>query len=93
MAMKYKITYLDGREEDVFPSPRARIETEQHFGGLQMNNAQEASFYLAWKSLQKAGMTALEFDPWLDSVMDLAEEEMKDVRPTPPAQPADTSSV
>lgn len=93
MAMKYKVTYLDGREDEILPSPRARIETEQHFGGLQMSNAQAASFYLAWKSLQKAGKTTEEFDPWLDSVMDLAEVEVTDVRPTQPAQPADTSSV
>lgn len=93
MAMKYKVTYLDGRQEEIFPSPRARIETEQHFGGLQMSNAQQASFYLAWKSLQKAGKTSEEFDPWLDSVMDLDEVEAADVRPTPPVQPEGTSSA
>ena len=92
MALKYKVTYLDGKIDEVMPSPRARIETEQALGGLKAENAQQASFHLAWKSLQKAGKTTAEFDPWLDTVYNVDEVEAEDPRPTPPAQHDATSS-
>lgn len=93
MAYQFKVTYLDGHVDEVLPSPRARIETERHFGGLNESRVQEASFYLAWLSLTKAGTVTDGFDPWLDSIADLEEVKVEGVRPTPPAQSAGTSSV
>lgn len=90
MAFKIKLTYLDGRVEEVVPNPRARIETERHFVGLGQQNVQEATFYMAWAHLKKTGDVP-EFDAWLDSLAD-AEETEVEVRPTQPAQSAVTSS-
>lgn len=92
MAYKIKLTYLDGTVDEVIPTPRARIETERHFGGLQPKNAQESTLYLAWVFLTKAGKVAVEFDAWVDSLADVDELQVDDVRPTQPAQPAASSS-
>lgn len=89
------LTYLDGTTKQVFPSPRARIETERHFGGLTPANSQEATLYLAWAHLKKAGEASEEFDPWVDLLKAIDEVQVKAedaVLPTQPAQPAGTSS-
>lgn len=91
MAFKLKVTYSDGRNEDIIPNPRARIETERHYAGLGGQNAQEATFYMAWAHLKNSGATEAAFDAWVDSLAD-AEESEVEVRPTAPAQPAATSS-
>lgn len=92
MAYKIKLTYLDGSTVDVFPSPRARIETERHFGGLSPANQQEATFYIAWAHLKKTGDVTADFDPWVDSLADIDEERVAEPRPTPPAPSAESSS-
>ncbi len=92
VAHKIVLTYLDGRVEDVRPSPRARIETERHFGGLNAQNVQEATFYLAWTHLSKSGKVTDLFDTWLDSLADVDEVEIKEPRPTQQAQSSDISS-
>lgn len=93
MAYKITLTYADGTVKDVVPPPRARIETERHFNGLGRHNAQEATFYMAWASLKRAGEVSEEFDQWIDLLADAEEVEIDEVRPTQQAQPADTSSV
>jgi hypothetical protein len=92
MAFKVKITYLDGKVEEFMPNPRARIDTERHFGGFGDSNVQEATIYMAWTHLKKAGKTADEFDTWIDTLADFEEVRVADVRPTQPAQPAAESS-
>lgn len=92
MAFKVKITYLDGRVEDVLPNPLARIATERHYGGLNPANVQEATIYMAYAHLKKAGEVSVEFDQWLEMLADAREIEVPDVRPTQPAQPTEPSS-
>jgi hypothetical protein len=92
MAYKITLTYLDGTVKDVVPPPRSRIETERHFNGLGRHNAQESTFYMAWNSLKRSGDVKEEFDQWIDLLADAEEVEIEAVRPTQPAQPADTSS-
>lgn len=93
MAFKIKITYLDGRVEEVLPNPLARITAERHFGGLNSGNVQEATIYMAYAHLKKAGETSVEFDQWLESLADAEEIDVPDPRPTPQAQPDATSPV
>jgi hypothetical protein len=95
MAYKITLTYADGTVKDVVPPPRARIDTERHFGGLGRHNQQEATFYMAWMALKRAGEVTEEFDQWIDLLLDAEEVEvpaMEAPRPTQPAQPAGTSS-
>jgi hypothetical protein len=92
MAYKIKLTYQDGEIKEVLPSARARIETERHFGGLGPQNAQEATFYMAWAHLKKTGEAKQEFEEWIDTLVDIEETKVDDVRPTQPAQPTATSS-
>lgn len=92
MAFKVTVTYTDGRVDEFSPNPRARIDTERHFGGLSQANAQEATIYMAWAHLKKAGKTNDEFDAWADSLADFAESQIADARPTQPVQPVAASS-
>lgn len=92
MAVKIKLTYADGRKDEVIPGARARIDTERHYQGLGQHNVQEATFYMAWSHLKRTGSVADDFETWVDTVADIEETKADDPRPTPPAQPADTSS-
>jgi hypothetical protein len=92
MAVKIKLWYSDGRQADVVPGARARIETERHYGGLGPKNVQEATFYMAWEHLKRSGEDVGPFESWIDTVADIEETQADEVRPTQPAQPADTSS-
>lgn len=92
MAVKIKLWYTDGRKAEVVPGARARIETERHYGGLGQKNAQEATFYMAWEHLKRTGEDVGNFESWIDTVADVEEEQAGEVRPTPPAQSAGTSS-
>ena len=93
MAIKVTLFYTDGRSSEVIPGARARIETERRFGGLGPHNAQEATFYMAWEHLKRSGEPVGEFDAWIDSIADVEEKQVENVRPTLPAQPAGTSSA
>lgn len=92
MAVKIKLWYTDGRVTEVLPGARARIETERHYSGLGPQNVQEATFYMAWEHLKRSGEDVGNFESWIDTVADIEETKADDVRPTQPAQPADTSS-
>lgn len=90
--MKMKITYVDGREIEIFASPRAQVETERHFKGLNDPQKLESSFYLAWASLHYGGREASEFEAWLDLVIEVddikaeeADEEQTDPTPATPS--------
>lgn len=92
MAVLIKLTYSDGRKDEVIPSARARIDTERHYQGLGPHNVQEATFYMAWSHLKRAGSVAEDFETWVDTVADIEETKAPDPVPTAPAQPAGTSS-
>jgi hypothetical protein len=92
MAFKLKVTYVDGRVEEVLPNPLARITAERHYGGLTPANVQEATIYMAWSHLNKAGNVTVDFDQWLGQLADAEEIQVKDVDPTRSAQPTEPSS-
>jgi hypothetical protein len=92
MAVKITLWFEDGKVAEVVPGARARIETERHYQGLGPQNVQEATFYMAWEHLRRSGEQVGDFESWIDTVADIEEEKVDDVRPTPPAQPAGTSS-
>lgn len=85
MAVKLKVTYLDGREAEVIASPRAQVMTEQYLGGYGESRQVQGGYYLAWASLNKAGKEAADFETWLDQIADVAEVDST-VTPTEPAQ-------
>lgn len=91
MAVKIKLWFNDGDVIEVTPGARARIETERHYQGLGQQNVQEATFYMAWEHLKRTGEKVGDFETWIDTVADIEETQAPNVRPTPPAQPADTS--
>lgn len=96
MAIKLKVVYVDGREITLIASPRAQVETERHFKGLDENQRIEGSFYMAWAALKWAGKEAADFEAWLDLVIEAEEEEPSEADeasqdPTPPA-PSTTGS-
>ena len=73
MATKLKVTYSDGRELVILASPRAQVETERHFRGQGIADANqvEAGYRLAWGSLFYAHKETAEFETWLDEVSDV----------------------
>ena len=75
MAIKMKVVYVDGREITLLASPRAQVETERHFKGVDNNNRIEGSLYIAWASLKYAGKETADFDAWLDLVIEAEEVE------------------
>jgi hypothetical protein len=89
MATKLNVTYADGRKVTIIASPRAQVMTERNFGGIDEARKVEASYYLAWASLNKAGQEPAEFDAWLDLVEEV-EANAEDVPPTEPAQSTTT---
>lgn len=91
MAVKLKVTYIDGREAEVMATPRAQVMTEQFLGGFADERSIQAGYYLAWASLNKAGKESADYETWLDQIADVEEVEKK-VDPTESAPPADTSS-
>lgn len=87
MATKLKVTYADEHVVEILASPRAQVMTERQYGGISDANKVEASYYLAWASLNKAGKEPSDFDQWLDQVADIEEVAAPEPRPTPLAQP------
>jgi hypothetical protein len=92
MATKLNVSYVDGKKITVVASPRAQVMTERYYGGITNERKVEASYYLAWASLNKAGKEPADFETWLDLVEEVEEAEATDPDPTLPAQPTDTSS-
>lgn len=96
--LKMNVTYTDGRAIEVIVSPRAQVETERHFKGIEQAQTQrlESHYYLAWASLHRAGKEAAQFEEFLDLVADVeelnpTEEDEQATDPTPMA-PSPTGS-
>jgi hypothetical protein len=92
MAVKLKVTYLDGREVTVLASPRAQVMAEQHFSGTPDAKRIEQTYYLAWASLNRSGQEPADFDTFLDAITDVDEVENEPPDPTPTVPTSDTSS-
>ncbi len=96
MAVKMKVTYLDGRVEEVLASPRAQFMAEERFNGITDANRIRAGYFLAWASLHKAGKESADFETFLDQVMDVDDmsEQMTadDVDPTHEEAPPTSSA-
>ena len=93
MAVKMKVTYLDGREVVMLVPPRAQVMAERHFAGITQEKAVEQAYYLAWASLNKAGKEPADFETFLDLIEDA--EQVKEIDyedPTTAAPPSDESS-
>ena len=90
-AVRLKVVYLDGREVEVTATPRAQVLAEQALSGFKDERRVYASYYLAWVALNNSGKEPADFETWLDLIAD-AEEIPVEVRPTPPAQSATSSS-
>lgn len=95
MAVKMRVTYLDGRKVEVLASPRAQFMTEERFAGINDGNRIRASYFLAWASLHKSGQEAAEFEQFLDNIEDIEDVAdgitADDVDPTPAEVPPVTS--
>lgn len=91
-ATRLKVTYQDGRVVEVLVSPRAQVDTERKFPGLDKANDVEISFYLAWRSLNAAGMEPADFEAWLGLIADVEPLKKEVVDPTRPTQQPGTSS-
>lgn len=90
--IRLKVTYADLREEYVIASPRARVMAEDYIGDSE-NRANAGTYYLAWASLNKSGREPLDYETWLDRIIDVDEaEEPPKPEPTPPAPSGDDLS-
>jgi hypothetical protein len=69
-AIRIKVTYMDGREETVKITPRAQVEAEERFSGMNDVSAVRASYWMAWRSLHQAGKEPLDYETWLDRIED-----------------------
>jgi len=99
-AKKVKVTYQDGREEIVKVLPRATVMTEQHFNGMNSENAAAIGYHLGWASLVTLKKETLDYETWLDRVEDVEvyedpekpDETTDEIPPTQPDPTADVSS-
>jgi hypothetical protein len=90
--VKLKVAYVDGREIEILASPRAQVMTERQFGGFADTTKVDASYYLAWASLNTSGQESADYETWLNLITEVDEVEGEEPRPTPAAQPAASSS-
>lgn len=96
MAIRLKVTYTDGRVEEVIASPRAQVMTEERFGGINATNRLRSSYYMAWAALHKAGKEGADFEAFLDTIegADEVDDEVilqADADPTQEEVPTTTS--
>lgn len=84
-AMKLKVTYVDGRVEEVRVPPRVQIEVEQALGGLSSDKGLLMTYRFGWQALFKAGKEDAPFDRWIDELVEDVSEITEDVKPDPPA--------
>jgi hypothetical protein len=100
-AKKLKITYQDGRPEDVVKVlPRAYAMTEAYLKGFSTQNLYAATYHLGWAALQSLGRTTLDYETWLNTIEDVEdyedpekpEEPIEEIPPTPPVLSGDVSS-
>jgi len=91
MAVKLKVTYLDGHEVVAVASPRAQVMTEEKFQGITDAFTVRSGYYLAWASLHKAGKEPADYEAWLDLIAEV--EQVGDERPDPTTGTAPSPDV
>ncbi|MQB00552.1 MAG: hypothetical protein GEU78_09715 [Actinobacteria bacterium] len=95
MALRMKVTYLDGREEVVTILPPIFMAAEKHFkrdGGLSERNKVASTYYMTWQALQKFGREENDFDAFLELIEEIEDAEDEAEDPTGPAPQPDESS-
>lgn len=96
MALRLKVTYTDGRVEQVVASPLAQCETEEKFNGLTNENRLRASYFMAHRAMFHAGKDGRPYEEFLGSIVsadETADEEQKQVDADPTrAVPLTTTS-
>lgn len=83
-ALNLRVTYLDGRVEEVRVPPRVQIEVEQALGGLSGGKALLMTYRFAWQALTKAGKETSGFDQWLDDLVEDVSEVDEEDTANPP---------
>jgi len=87
-----RVTYLDGRVEEVMCTPRAQVMAEEKFGGIGEAYRLRAGYYMAWAALNRAGREPADFEAFMDAIADVGDiEDEAPVDPTPVAAPTTTS--
>lgn len=75
MSMKLEVVTTGGRYP-VNITPKVQVEFERHYGvgiakAFSEDQKIEHIYFLAWKAMHYAGLTASQFDQWLDDVLDV----------------------
>lgn len=96
MALRLRVTYADGRIEEVLAGPLAQVETEEKFNGIGSENRLRASYYMAHRAMFHAGKDGSDYDAFLKAIVsaDEVDDEVTleaDADPTPAAAPTTTS--
>jgi hypothetical protein len=98
--LRMKVSYIDGRVEQVTITPKAQVETERHFKSTEgaANQRIESHYFMAWAALHWTGREGGDFDSFLASIADVEELEQtvegeKATDPTPATESPTGSSV
>lgn len=97
MALRLRVTYTDGRVEEVIASPLAQVETEEKFNGIDSNKRLRASYYMAHRAMFHAGKDASSYEEFLSAIVSADEVDddpvaaQADLDPTPAEAPTTTS--
>lgn len=76
-----KVRYAEGREQPVLVSAPDLIAFERHFDkpmGQIGSGRMEYMWWTAHHALKRLGMTQLEFDPWLETVEAISDDDQED---------------
>lgn len=90
--IKYKVIYNDGTEVEVIATPRAMVRTEERYGGIKDESKMQATYHLAWATLNRAGKEPDDFETWLDKIADIESLGESDLPTTGGGQRPDESS-
>lgn len=69
MALRLRVTYTDGRVEEVLASPIAQVETEEKFNGISTSNRLRASYFMAHRAMFHAGKDGNDYETFLKAIV------------------------
>jgi len=91
MNVALKVEYTDGSGAEVNATAPDLIGFERHFDKPFTIFAEsmrlEYVLWLGWHALKRQGKTALEFDPWIDTVSTVGLKETQEPPPLESGQP------
>lgn len=91
MKIKIDVKHVDGSGTDVDASVPDFIAFERKFDKPVASFASEPRIeymcFLAWHAAKRQGKTQQEFDPWLDTVAELAIDSEDEIAPLESSQP------